>query len=115
MATLFPIFLKLERRRVLVVGAGSIAEQKLDGLLAGGRRDSGSGAELTTESCCLYVMEGYAGRSATSPADLDNVVLVIAATGNPDQRDIYREAETRGDLFAMRWTSQNAATFIIRR
>jgi siroheme synthase (precorrin-2 oxidase/ferrochelatase) len=32
-APLFPIFLKLESRRVVVVGAGRIAVQKLEGLV----------------------------------------------------------------------------------
>ncbi len=34
--TLFPIFLKLEGRSCLVVGAGSIGEPKIDSLLTSG-------------------------------------------------------------------------------
>jgi len=34
--TLFPIFVKLENRPVLLVGAGSVAESKVAGLLAAG-------------------------------------------------------------------------------
>ena len=43
-ATLFPAFLKLAGRRVLVVGAGPVAASKLEGLLSRGRHREGRGA-----------------------------------------------------------------------
>jgi precorrin-2 dehydrogenase/sirohydrochlorin ferrochelatase len=100
MASLFPIFLKLERRRVLVVGAGSIAEQKLDGLLHAGA-DIHVVAPHANEAIHTLSRDGRLRWSQREflPSDLDNVVLVIAATGNPAINEtIYREAETRGIL-----------------
>ena len=38
-AALFPVFLKLAGRRVLVVGGGPVAASKIDGLAGGGRGD----------------------------------------------------------------------------
>src|SRR5512147_1644962 len=97
MASLFPIFLKLERRRVLVVGAGSIAEQKLDGLLRAGAEihvvapnAEDSIQQLARENRLRWTAREY------SHTDFDHAVMVIAATGNPEVNErIYREAEDR--------------------
>jgi precorrin-2 dehydrogenase/sirohydrochlorin ferrochelatase len=100
MANLFPIFMKLEGRRVLVAGAGPVAEQKLDGLLR-------AGADLhvvAPEATGLVQQLARDGRLRWSQreyvvSDLDRVALVIAATGNSDVNEsIYREAEIRGVL-----------------
>ena len=100
MATLFPIFLKLEGRRVLVVGAGTIAEQKLDGLLRAGA-DIYVVAPFAKDSIQQFARENrlrWSQREFTS-SDLDQAVMVIAATGNPEINErIYRDAEIRGVL-----------------
>src|SRR3954467_8373270 len=96
MASLFPIFLKLEGRRVLVVGAGTIAEQKLAGLLSAGASIHvvAPGAKraflkLAAEGRLRWYEREYL------PSDLDGAVVVIAATGNPEVNErIYRDAES---------------------
>src|SRR5437879_1982310 len=100
MASLFPIFLKLEGRRVLVVGAGSIAEQKLDGLLRAGTEIHvvAPQAKDSIQQLALDHQLRWSTREFT-PSDLAEAVLVIAATGNPEVNEsIYREAEARGVL-----------------
>jgi precorrin-2 dehydrogenase/sirohydrochlorin ferrochelatase len=100
MANLFPIFLKLEGRRVLVVGAGSIAEQRLDGLLRAGTEIHvvAPQAKDSIQQLALDHQLRWSTREF-APSDLEEVVLVIAATGNPEVNEsIYREAEARGVL-----------------
>jgi precorrin-2 dehydrogenase/sirohydrochlorin ferrochelatase len=100
MASLFPIFLKLEGRRVLVVGAGAIAEQKLGGLLNAGAdihivapSANPSIRALAADNRLRWSQRGYVD------FDLDGVVLVVAATGNPEVNErVYREADSRGIL-----------------
>lgn len=100
MANLFPIFLKLEGRHVLVAGAGPVAEQKLDGLLRAGA-DIHVVAPQATDLVQQLARDGQIRWSQREfvVADLDRVALVIAATGNSDVNEsIYREAEVRGVL-----------------
>jgi precorrin-2 dehydrogenase/sirohydrochlorin ferrochelatase len=97
---LFPLFLKLEKRRCLLVGAGAIAEQKLEGLLVAGAEvvvvapeASGRIRELSAESRITWLARPYID------TDLDRTTLVIAATGNPTVNEqIFRDAESRGIL-----------------
>ena len=100
MANLFPIFMKLERRRVLVVGAGAIAEQKLGGLLQAGA-EVHVVAPVASERVQSLAASGevqWAQRKYTA-SDLDGAVLVVAATGAPQVNDlIYRDASALGIL-----------------
>jgi precorrin-2 dehydrogenase/sirohydrochlorin ferrochelatase len=97
MATLFPIFLKLERRNVLVVGAGAIAEQKLDCLLSAcasihvvAPRANEVIAELAHQQRLRWTQREF------QPTDLEGVVLVVAATGDPQtNQQIFRAAQAR--------------------
>jgi precorrin-2 dehydrogenase/sirohydrochlorin ferrochelatase len=97
MASLFPIFLKLEGRRVLVVGAGTIAEQKLGGLLNACAEihvvaplANPSIQRLAADNKLLWSQREYVS------ADLDDVALVVAATGNPEINErVYRDADSR--------------------
>jgi siroheme synthase-like protein len=100
MAELFPIFLKLEGRRCVVVGAGAIASQKLQGLL-------GSGAEVRVvapEASAAIRELARSGRlawiqSEFAPAHLDGASLVIAATGKPEVNEqVFRAAGEHGVL-----------------
>jgi precorrin-2 dehydrogenase/sirohydrochlorin ferrochelatase len=97
MATLFPLFLKLESRTCLVVGAGRIASQKIPSLLA-----AGAAVRVVAPEASDYVRELAAGGSimweqrAFATSDLNGVTLVIAATGDAAvNQEIFRAAEAQ--------------------
>lgn len=100
MAALFPAFLKVEGRRCVVVGAGRIAEQKLEGLLA-----AGASIRVIAPTASARIRElAQAGRielaeRVFAAADLKDAFLVIAATGHASVNEqVFREAERRGIL-----------------
>ena len=91
---LFPIFLKLTGRRCLVIGAGNLAESKIESLRAAHADvtviapdarprilDMAASGEL------LYLQRPFA------PGDVHNYFLVVTATDNPAvNRAVYQEA-----------------------
>ncbi len=98
--TLFPAFLKLKGRKCVVVGGGTIAAQKLEGLRA-------ADALITLVAPSINeVVRAHIGAGAVQwiarefrDADLDRSVLAIAATGNPQVNEVvFRAAEKRGVL-----------------
>jgi precorrin-2 dehydrogenase/sirohydrochlorin ferrochelatase len=100
MTALFPMFVKLDGRRCVVVGAGSIATQKLEGLL-----ESGADVRIVAPEASGEVQElARCGRVSWLPTEfksehLADALLVIAATGNPAVNEIvYRAAQERGVL-----------------
>lgn len=96
---LFPIFLKLEGRRCLVVGGGKVGTQKIAGLL-----DAGAEVTVVDPSPSVSVREFLGDRVVWHerkyfPGDLDGMYLVIAATSDEVvNRQIYDEAQRRGIL-----------------
>jgi len=98
--SLFPMFLKLEGRQVLVVGAGKVGAGKIAGLLDNGARVRVVAREATP------AVRGWArdGRielelRSFSVADLDGAFIAIVATASRDLNEfVYREAQTRGVL-----------------
>lgn len=100
MASLFPLFLRLEGRRCLLIGAGNIASQKIEGLLSAGAAVHVV-APIAGETIGTLVREGRVcwTRRTFRFSDLDGAVLVIAATGDPVVNEIvFREARRRGIL-----------------
>jgi precorrin-2 dehydrogenase/sirohydrochlorin ferrochelatase len=100
MAALFPMFLKLEGRKCVVVGAGRIAMQKLQGLL-----DSGADLQIIAPLASLEIQELARNSTVTwtqaefANEHLTGASLVIAATGNPAVNEqVYRAAQSRGVL-----------------
>jgi precorrin-2 dehydrogenase/sirohydrochlorin ferrochelatase len=99
-APLFPMFLKLEGRNCLVLGAGSVGEQKIRGLI-----ECGADVRVVAPSASAAVRE-WAERGqltwlarAFEVSDLDSVILVVAATSSAEvNHEIYREAKARGIL-----------------
>lgn len=99
-APLFPMFLKLEGRSCLVVGAGSIGEPKIRSLV-----DCGARVHVVAPSAAAAVTEAASrGTLAWSKrqfklSDLDDVFLAVAATSSGEvNHAIYREAQERGIL-----------------
>jgi uroporphyrin-III C-methyltransferase/precorrin-2 dehydrogenase/sirohydrochlorin ferrochelatase len=98
--TLQPIFLKLDGRPGLLVGAGNVALEKLQTLLPTGLRIRVVAPEAKAEFRALAA-EGRIQwiQRAFEPADLDGNFIVIAATSDPEvNATAYREAARRGIL-----------------
>jgi precorrin-2 dehydrogenase/sirohydrochlorin ferrochelatase len=97
---MFPIFLKLEGRRCLVVGAGTIAEGKIRGLL-----QAGALVEVVAPRAVAQVEEWF-GQGlldwkprSFAPSDLDGSSIVIAATPFREVNSrIFEEARSRNVL-----------------
>jgi siroheme synthase-like protein len=97
---LFPAFLKLTGRRVLVVGGGAIATQKIPGLLEAGARVHVVSPKLSS-TLVEYVRNRQIDWSPKSFArtDLDGAFLVIAATALRDlNAAVFDEADRRNIL-----------------
>jgi uroporphyrin-III C-methyltransferase / precorrin-2 dehydrogenase / sirohydrochlorin ferrochelatase len=93
--SLFPAFLKLANRRVLVVGGGSIAAQKIPGLLEAGAQVHVVSPKLTSQLTeWLRNQQITWSPKSFAAADLDGAFLVIAATSLRDlNAQVFREAE----------------------
>jgi siroheme synthase-like protein len=97
---LFPAFLRLTGRRVLVVGGGAIAAQKIPGLLEAGARVHVVSPKLSS-TLVEYVRNRRIDWSPKSFAgtDLDGAFLVIAATALRDlNAAVFAEADRRNIL-----------------
>ena len=100
MTNLFPMFLKLEGRQCLVVGAGKVGEPKIGGLL-----DTGARVRVIALDASPAVREwARAGKldlelRAFSTGDLDGTFLAVVATNSRSLNEqIYYEAQRRGVL-----------------
>jgi precorrin-2 dehydrogenase/sirohydrochlorin ferrochelatase len=97
---LFPLFLKLDRRPCLVVGAGPVGEGKIEGLLLAGAKVRVI-APKATRAIVEWARVGAIEWEARGflPTDLDGAFLVIAAAASPDLHErIFHEAQLRGVL-----------------
>ena len=97
---MFPMFLKLEGRRCLVVGAGAVAEGKVRGLL-----DAGGSVKVVAPQAVLQVQKWAWDGTIIWHArgfkahDLDGAFLVIAATSSPEiNAQVFKEARERNIL-----------------
>ena len=90
--SLFPVFLKLAGRRVLVVGAGPVATSKIEGLLAAGAEVTVVAPEMTAEIDTAAVTRL---RRPFEPADVDGAWLVVTAATPAVNREVARIAEGR--------------------
>jgi siroheme synthase-like protein len=94
------MFLKLDGRACLVVGAGSVGEPKIRSLIDCGARvhvvaplASAAVTEATSRGAVDWSQKEF------EPSDLDGVFLVVAATSSIEvNHAIYRAAQERGIL-----------------
>ncbi len=100
MTSLFPIFLKLEGRQCLVVGAGKVGEPKIGGLI-----ETGAHIRVVAREASPAVREwGREGRielelRAFTPNDLAGAFLAVVATNSRTLNErVYHEAQRRGVL-----------------
>lgn len=93
--TMLPIFLKLDNRHCLLVGAGSIALEKIGSLLATGLRLHIVAPEANTQIQQM-ASDGAVEwiQKAWEPSDLDGMFLVIAATNDPAVNQAVYHAAT---------------------
>jgi precorrin-2 dehydrogenase len=99
-AKVFPLFLKLENRPCLVVGAGNTAESKIAGLL-----EADAAVRVIAPEATPQVQSwAQAGNldwhpRPFQPADLQGMFLVVAATSStPVHEKIFAEARRLGVL-----------------
>jgi len=95
---LFPMFMKLAGKQILVVGAGKVGSPKIGGLI-----DTGARIEVVAISASSQVREWADAKKIQlklrpfSPSDLDGKFLSVIATASRNLNEfIYREAERRG-------------------
>ncbi len=100
MSTLFPMFLKLEGKRCLVVGAGKVGEPKIGSLI-------GTGAHIrvialqASDAVKAWASVGKITLELRpfTAEDLDGAFLAVVATASRALNiSIYRDAQRRGTL-----------------
>ena len=89
---LYPAFLKLAGRRVLVVGAGPVAAAKVDGLLAAGAMVEVVAPDVRSEIARAGVV---IHRREFRPSDVDGAWYVIAAAPPAVNRQVLQAGEAR--------------------
>jgi siroheme synthase-like protein len=95
---LYPIFLKIQKKRCLVVGGGMVAERKVKSLLSAGAQVTVIAPQLTEELSrmlgqgrIMHIERNYREN------DIEGFYLVIASTDSQrTNRNIYLECEKRG-------------------
>ena len=89
---MYPVFLKLQGRRVVVIGGGKVAAGKLEGLLAAGAEVTVVAPDIRPE----LVRQGVAlVRRAFEDNDLDDAWYVVAAATPEVNRQVASAAERR--------------------
>ena len=98
--SLFPMFLKLEDRECLVVGAGAIGEPKIRSLLVAGAKVRVVAIEARP-AVAEWARLGIIAWDARSfdPKDVEGAVLVVAATSLREVNEaVFQAARSRGIL-----------------
>ncbi len=94
--SLYPAFLDLRERDVVIVGGGPVAASKLDGLLAVGARITVIAPAIVSEIEARARLSGVALiRRGFEPADLDGAWWVVAAATPEINREVARAATAR--------------------
>jgi len=90
---LFPVFLKLAGRRVLVVGGGPVAAGKLRALL-----EAGAEVTVVAPEICDAIRSAWVTivQRPFAPSDLDGVAFVVAAAPPSVNHEVAEAAHARG-------------------
>jgi siroheme synthase-like protein len=98
--SLFPIFVKLQDRLVVMIGGGEVAAQKINGLLRAGARIRVIAPEVNAAFIGLIGAGQIEWlKREFDRRDLEGATLVIAATSAPGvNAAVFQEAEERGIL-----------------
>jgi precorrin-2 dehydrogenase/sirohydrochlorin ferrochelatase len=98
--SLFPIFLKLTARPCIVIGAGNLAESKIESLQAANARLSVIAPKASARIIAMAASGEITWQQREyAPGDLAGNFLVIAATDNPAvNRAVFAEAEAANIL-----------------
>jgi len=98
--TLFPAFLKLQNRQVIIIGGGSLAESKLPALLEAGARVRIISPRLNPHLHAQVRANNLDwSPKLYEPGDLAGAFLVIAATSIPEvNAAVFQESEARNIL-----------------
>jgi uroporphyrin-III C-methyltransferase / precorrin-2 dehydrogenase / sirohydrochlorin ferrochelatase len=94
LVAVFPVFLKLEGRRVLVVGGGPVAASKLRALIVAGAQVTVVAPRIVDEIAAKADQIRILQRPF-EPADVEGVWYVVAAAPPEVNRAVAREAEAR--------------------
>jgi siroheme synthase-like protein len=92
-AALYPVFLKLDGKRVLVVGGGVVASQKVPALLEAGALVTVVAPAVVPALCRTGIT---VHQRPFAPSDLDGVRWVVAAATPDVNRAVAAAAEQRG-------------------
>lgn len=112
---MFPVFLKLAARRVLVVGGGPVAASKLRALLDAEAHVTVVAPEIVPDILQLPV---DCVRRPFTESDLDGVCFVVAAAPPAVNRQVSAEAHARGLFVNAVDDMENASAYlgaIVRR
>jgi len=108
---LYPLALRLEGRRVLVVGGGSVATRRVPALLAAGAQVVLVSPEVTP------ALRGHAAAGRLTlierrfePSDLDGAWLVSVAVDDPAAAAAVSAAAEERRIFCVRADDREAAT-----
>lgn len=98
MNTLLPIFLKIEHQPILVVGGGTVAEQKIKSLLEAKAEITVIAPEISSSIVKLADEKKiHLRRHKYKDGAVEGFLLVIGATDDREvQRKIFRDAQARG-------------------
>jgi len=95
---LLPLFLRLEGKHVLVVGAGQIAERKIEDLVQAGARVR---VVAKTATPAVSAMPVALSLRPFEPADIDGAWLVIAATADAATQKTVCDLAAAARIFAV--------------
>lgn len=105
----YPVFLKLAGRRVLVVGGGRVAASKVAGLLDAGAAVTVVAPEIAAD---LAVEPVEIRRRRFEPADLEGACFVVAAAPRDVNREVAAAAHARGVLVNAVDDVENASAYL---